>query len=311
MDRFVVIANPVASQFTGGSHRGVMAALDRVSEVEAVWPGSPTEASELARQAADDETDVVVAMGGDGLVHHVAQGLVESDTALGVIPVGTTNVFARLLGIPTKPNKAIKLLTSRTTARALGVARLRLTRGKLETTHHSVFACGFGLDAAVVREADKDPYRKYRFGSLHYARTALGVALKDFPRRRPRVTIKSGDRESLVSGALIQFRDVYTYLGKIELRLAPGQPDPMLLLAIERMPRRRIPTVIAAALRKRDLGSIKGMETWTGVESMEFSAETPVAVQADGEALGVVDRGIVVWLPDSLLIVAPQPTEPV
>ncbi len=306
MDWIVVIANPIASQFTGGSHREVMATLDRVAKVDAIWPSTPAEASELARQAAEDQADVVVAMGGDGLVHHVAQGLVESDTALGVIPVGTTNVLARLLELPSKPVKAAKLLAARPSIRKLGVASLRLTRGKLETLHHAVFACGFGLDAAVVLEADKDPYRKYRFGSLHYARTAFAVALKDFPRRRPHVTLKSDDREAQVAGGLLQFRDVYTYFGKIGLRLAPGRPNPMTVLAIERLPRRRIPKVTATVFRGRDLGSIRGMETWTGVTSVGFTAEPPVAIQADGEALGVVEGGVVEWLPDSLDVVAPQ-----
>ena len=52
MDRFVVIANPVASQFTGGAHRDVMSILSREKNVAAVWPSSAAEATEAAEKAS-------------------------------------------------------------------------------------------------------------------------------------------------------------------------------------------------------------------------------------------------------------------
>ena len=167
MDQVVVIANPVASQFTGGSHRDVMAELAATREVDALWPGSAAEATAAAVQAVEDGASTVVAMGGDGMVHHVAQGLIGTDTALGIIPAGTTNVVARLLDIPSKHRKAARLIGGQPEPVSVGTARLTLDRGATETVHHAVFACGLGLDAEVVRVADEDPYRKYRFGSVH------------------------------------------------------------------------------------------------------------------------------------------------
>ena len=105
MHRIVVIANPAASQFTGGSHRDIMAMLDRGSDVASIWPGSPAEADERARESAEDGVDIVVAMGGDGMVHHVSQGLVGTGVALGVIPVGTTNVFAQAAPHPVEADQ--------------------------------------------------------------------------------------------------------------------------------------------------------------------------------------------------------------
>jgi diacylglycerol kinase family enzyme len=187
MERVVVIANPVASQFTGGSHRDVMAELAKTHDVEAVWPGSASEATVNAALAVQDGVSVVVAMGGDGLVHHVAQALIGTNTALGIVPAGTTNVVARLFGIPSRHTRAAKLIGRDAEALSTGTARLTLTRGDTETAHHAVFACGLGLDAEVVRVADADPYRKYRFGSLHYARSALGVGFKSFPSVKPHI----------------------------------------------------------------------------------------------------------------------------
>lgn len=58
------------------------------------------DATDLARQAAHQKADVVVAVGGDGTVSEVVGGLVNTDTALGVLPVGTTNVWALQMNIP-------------------------------------------------------------------------------------------------------------------------------------------------------------------------------------------------------------------
>lgn len=307
MVRIVVIANPSASQFTGGAHRTVMSILGKTANVEAVWPETPADAELRAAQAAQTGADVIVAMGGDGVVHHVAQGVVDTDAALGIIPVGTTNVIARLLGIPSKTAKATRLLAETEVARRIGTARMTLRRGAIETTHHAVFACGFGLDAAVVLEADKDPYRKYRFGSLHYARTAFGVALKDFPRRKPHVTVTIGDTEELVSAALVQFREIYTYFGAIPLRVSPEEPDPMTVLTISRLRRLRIPRIVTTLFRNGDLGSIPEMTVFPHVKGIELVADPPVAAQADGESLGMVDGGTVEWAPDSLRVVTGQP----
>jgi len=308
MHRIVVIANPAASQFTGGSHRDVMATLDRVADVDSIWPGSPAEASEKAKESAEGGADIVVAMGGDGMVHHVSQGVVGTSASLGVIPVGTTNVFARLMGIPSKPVKAARLLIDSPVIRRVGVATMTLTRGTTETVHHSIFACGFALDAAVVQRAEKEPYRKYRFGSIHYARSAFGTALQDFPHRKPHVTVQSGDREAYATAAMIQFRVIYTYFGKVPLKIATTDPDPMTALIVKRLRRRHIPRIAAVLFAGRDLESIPDLEVWRRIEVFELRADPPVEAQADGEALGMADGGTVRWAPDALAVIVPAIT---
>lgn len=304
MDRIVVISNPVASQFTGGSHRDVMAELAKTHEVEAVWPGSIPEVNAAAEEAVADGALIVVAMGGDGMVHHVAQGLIGTDTALGIIPAGTTNVAARLFDIPAKHTKAARLIGRDHVTTRVGTARITLRRGETETVHHAVFACGLGLDAEVVRVADSDPYRKYRFGSLHYARSALGVGFKGFPSHKPHVDFASGNRAMRGTTALLQFREIYTYFGKIAIRFSDDLPNPMSALVLERLRRRRIPKIFFSALTHRNLGNIAGFEVWSHITSIEFDADPPVAVQADGESLGQADAGSVTWAPDSLTVIS-------
>jgi diacylglycerol kinase family enzyme len=304
MERVVVIANPVASQFTGGSHRDVMGELARTHRVEAMWPGSASEATETARGAAEEGAAVVVAMGGDGMVHHVSQGLVGSETALGIIPAGTTNVVARLFGVPGRHTKAARLIGSDPERRSVGTARLTLARGDTETIHHAIFACGFGLDAEVVSVADADPYRKYRFGSIHYARSALSVGFRRYPSVRPHVEFSSGDQQARATTALVQFRRVYTYFGRIALRFRDAPPNPMSVLILDRLRRRRIPNIFCSAVVHRDLGRIKGFEVWEQVDALRLIADPAVPVQADGENLGLADGGTVEWRPDSLRIIA-------
>jgi diacylglycerol kinase family enzyme len=284
-----------------------MAVLRSQGRVEPVWPETAADAEERAARAAEAGAEVVVAMGGDGMVHHVAQGLIETDAALGIIPVGTTNVIARLLGIPPKPTRAARLIAAASTVQSIGTARMRLRRGAVETTHHAIFACGLGLDAAVVLEADKDPYRKYRFGSIHYARTALSVALRDFPGRSANIEVEVEGSAQRASTVLVQFRSLYTYFGAIPIRLTPDDPDPMTVLTMAALRRRRIPRIIATLLRNGDLGAIPEWSVFRHVKSIDLEAEPAAAAQADGESLGMVDGGTVEWAPGSLQVVAGQP----
>ena len=301
-----MIANPVASQFTGGSHRDVMAHLSKTHTVEAIWPASATEVTAAAAAAVTSKASIVVAMGGDGMVHHVSQGLIGTETALGIIPAGTTNVFARLAQIPTRPVKAARLIARSDETTTVGVAHMILRRGTTETTHYAVFACGLGLDAEVVVKADSDPYRKYRFGSIHYARTAIGVGLRTFPSRRPHLSVTTNGQEIEATTALIQFRDIYSYFGKLPLRLSEERPAPMTVLVMEHLRRHRIPQIAVNAIAGRVLENVKGIEVWPKVERVEVRADPPVAAQADGESLGMVDQATVDWLPDALRVVGGQ-----
>lgn len=306
MEKAMVIANPAASQFTGGSHRDVMAVLTKKFDVAALWPASGTEASDAARASVEDGAALVVAMGGDGMVHHVAQGVVGTRVPLGVIPVGTTNVVGRLLHLPSNPAKAARLLTTPAPPVLAGTARLEITRGSTMSTHHSLFACGLGLDADVVIEADKEPYKKYRFGSIHYATTAFGVAFRSFPKKRPHVTVTSDHRSSLVSAAMLQFRDVYSYFGRIPLILSAAEPEPMTALLVDRLRRRRVPSIAARVITRRELGKVPEIEIWEQVTTLVADADPPVAVQADGESLGMADAVTVTWEPESLLLIRGQ-----
>lgn len=286
MQRLLLIANPASSQFTGGVHRTVGRILSRKFEVEAVWPQTALHARQLTEQAVEDGVDVVAAMGGDGVAHHVGQALVGTETALAVIPTGTTNVLSRLYDIPHKATSAARLLGGENRRVRVPVLTLEGVNESGPSRRHALFAAGFGFDAEVVKAAEGEPYRKYWFGGLHYARNAVTTLIRGFRDRQPNVRIAADGRSADAVAVLVQFHPVYTYFGRVPLTLSRQTPAPLTLLIAEGLPGRRIPRIAASVLTRRNLDSIPGLTVWEDVAAFTIEADPPVEGQADGELTG-------------------------
>src|SRR5947209_13871672 len=99
--RMLIIVNPYATTVSDRLKNLVIYALRGSYEVDAIDTEARDHATELCREAAREGYDVVVAFGGDGTVNEAANGLAGSDTPLSCLPGGRTNVYCRLLGIPT------------------------------------------------------------------------------------------------------------------------------------------------------------------------------------------------------------------
>jgi YegS/Rv2252/BmrU family lipid kinase len=134
----------------------------------------PGHATELAREAVADGCERVIAVGGDGTMNEVAQGVLHSSAALGLVPCGSGNGLALHLGIPTRPRDAIALATDDRTAVA-----------SIDTGIVNGFpffnAMGTGFDAEISRRFN----RLTRRGLPAYARTGLAAFLRrgDIPVR--------------------------------------------------------------------------------------------------------------------------------
>lgn len=117
----------------------------------------PGHGAELAREAAEEGFDLVVAVGGDGTVNEVGRALIGGEVALGVIPAGSGNALARALGIPLDVRQACRTLLQ-------GEAR-RLDAGKIGD---AVFfsTAGIGLDVEVCLRFNTN--RQGRRGFLRY-----------------------------------------------------------------------------------------------------------------------------------------------
>ena len=273
--------------------------------MEASWPQSPDHARQLAKSAVADSYDVVAAMGGDGVAHHVGHTLAGTDTALGLIPTGTTNVYARLLAVPEKPVPAARLLAGENQTVSAPLLSIDGQGTDSQLRHHALFAAGFGFDADVVRAAELEPYRKYRFGGIHYARTAIGTLVAEYRNRRPHSKVRVGGEVTEAVAVLIQFHPVYTYFGRLKLSIAPTPAGTLTVLTMEALPARRLPRIGAALLRGADLSRIPGFRVWPVVEEVHIESTPAISGQADGELTGPWTEARATLRPHSLRVIIP------
>src|SRR5436189_3246979 len=98
--RMLVIVNPYATTVSDRLKNLVVYALQSRYDVHAVDTQAKAHAIELTREAADEGYEVVVAFGGDGTVNEAANGLAHSPTPLTPLPGGATNVYCKMLGVP-------------------------------------------------------------------------------------------------------------------------------------------------------------------------------------------------------------------
>ena len=142
---------------------GVRKELDRRGiSYDLHYTNEPQEAIDVARMGVDAGFTHIVAMGGDGTINEVANGLGDSAATLGVIPAGKGNDFARMMGIPIDPPGAIDALER-------GVVR-NVDLGVVNGERRFVNGIGIGIDAQVARDVLQS---KRLSGSPAYVRAAI------------------------------------------------------------------------------------------------------------------------------------------
>ena len=132
---------------------------------------APGDARAVAERAVAEGFTTIVAAGGDGTVNDVVNGIAGSDLTLGILPVGTMNVFAAELGIPGDLDAAWAVI------RAGHTRRVDLARAN---SRYFVQLAGVGLDAQVVQETSRN--FKRNFGPLSYVISAAQIAARKPPR---------------------------------------------------------------------------------------------------------------------------------
>ena len=161
VERVEIIFNPKAGRSGGRADDAqtmVRLLVNRGIAAEARPTSGPSDATRLAREAAERHADVVVSYGGDGTLNEVLQGIVGSETALAVWAGGTANVVARDLKMPQSIEPLADVIAAGKTKRiALGVARREVREGsKFEVSPQRYFLmfAGIGLDASVARRVN-------------------------------------------------------------------------------------------------------------------------------------------------------------
>ena len=165
-----------------------------------------------AKEALANGADVVVAVGGDGTVRTVASAMSGTGHAMGIIPIGTGNLFARNMGIPIDDIDAALTVATSHGSRHVDVGRLSLLDDpKADHGHAFLIIAGVGFDAAMID--DTDPQLKKNISWLAYF--VGGVKNLFTPKYRGDVTITSTDGSMHTRhGVRHQSNDLRRYLGQ-------------------------------------------------------------------------------------------------
>lgn len=293
MRRALFLYNPVSGQRRDTRLRDVTAAAEvfRRAGVDTTVEATagPGTAPAQARDAADAGYDALIVCGGDGTVHEVLQGLVNRNTALGVLPLGTGNALANDFGLPRDPTRAAQMLLDS------HVRPLRLPRMDFENSvgrvadrsRYFIVGAGIGADAHLV-------YRltlafKHRWGMAAYYAEAWRQWFR-YPYPLFEVEFREGDRvrrEQVSQVLAIRIE----WMGGLLRRLAPGasiERDDLRLVLMKS--RRRWPYL-------RYITGVQLNRSWLGSEiELVYATQltcrmldpSRIFAEADGELLSTL-----------------------
>jgi diacylglycerol kinase family enzyme len=303
--RMLIIVNPYATTVSDRLKNLVVYALRGSYHVDAIDTESRNHATELTREAAGEGYDVVVAFGGDGTVNEAANGIVGSDTPLFPLPGGRTNVYCRMLGIPTDVVDATEhllRLADDWQPRKVDIGQVN--------DRYFVFAAGLGLDASVVERVDAHPRLKARYGEWYYTLVACGVFNRRYLFHPPRMEVTLGDTKVNGVTAIVQTADPYTYFGNQPVHMGEGATldgGDLAGVVLERASPIDIPTVLWRALSKR--ARVIKHRRVTGFNDLsELTVRSlddqPLPLQVDGDYIGEVTAAEFAVRPRGITVIA-------
>ncbi len=266
--RYPLIFNPRARSQKGGKTRQFL--MEHANRFALYATNSGEEAVALAKKFADEGEPIVIAAGGDGTLNAVISGLAGSRTALGVMPAGTMNVFARELGIP--PNSLPK---------AFEVIEKGLIREvDLFSANGAPFVqmAGVGFDAMVIEETKWES--KKMLGPLAY----LLAAVKVLGEKPPKIEVvtSEGRRET---GVAVLCGNGSLYGGQFKLFRKADNLDSKLDVIVFKEAGYRF---VLDSLHGIAMGGIDlaASTSYFQSECITVTSDREVPVEIDGELLG-------------------------
>ncbi len=277
-------------------------ALAADHEVSLVETARRDHATRLARAAAFDGAEVVVVLGGDGTLNEAANGLAGTETALAALPGGSTNVFARILGIPADPVDAAGWLLDALDGSEIGSIGLGSIAGR-----HFLFHCGTGFDAAVVQHVERrGSWKRWAGHPLFMYATARTWLRSEHRRRRP-VSVVGADGSELARGRfnVILNANPYTYLGDRSFDFVPSVSldSPLVVVSFSSLSLRRLVPLTWRALGSGNIEGRPGVNVVHDVRQATLIADPVVPYQLDGDFVGSASRLDLRWMPDALRLV--------
>ncbi len=289
----LLVVNPRSRRGLRHREAALRALIESGCDVREVVTSHPGHASEVLR-ARNEIWDAVFVLGGDGTVMEVVSALAYSGIPIGVLPGGTGNLVAGVLGVPLGVRKAVRgLLAGEKTALDLG----QLPDGRFFT-----FAAGVGVDVAMVERTSYG--RKQALGMISYAITAIRAALQ---RDLLRVTVEVDGKTVHARAVLAMVANAGSIFGG---RFAIGpdvRPDDGELDLCLFMPEtvKEVFDLLWRLLR-RDFSPHPRMMFVRG-KTFSVRSDPPVSVQADGDIVGrtPIDIKVAPMAADFLI---PKPT---
>jgi len=304
--RLLLLVNASASSVTPRGRVVIQKALAADHEVTAAETSRRGHASRLAQGAALEGLDAVVVLGGDGTLNEAANGLAGTATALGVLPGGSTNVFARTIGASVDPIEATGQLLG---AMARG-SRRQIGLGQVNGRYF-LFHVGMGFDAAVVDQVERRADLKRYAGHSLFVYAAVATWLRHYDHRQPRLSVHMDDTPAGVPAylAICLNTNPYSFLGNRRLNLAPdaGLDGALTLVSFRTL---RFGTILGVVLSALGSGrwarNHPRVDYHPDVRALVVTApDKPFPYQVDGDFVGETDQLTFRYEPDALDVFMP------
>ena len=269
----------------------------------------------LGEMAREQHLDIIITLGGDGIVNEVTNGILGRGPGpdvplLATVPGGSGNVFARTLGLPTDAVEATGMLLDRLrdgVSRTVGIGRAG--------DRWFVANAGLGVDAEIITAMEKQRKSGHPATPTRYLRVTLNEFFRSTNRKEPALSLSrpptiehpEGERLDGVFLAVVQNTSPWTYFGSWPMSPCPDASfdSGLDVFAMRRM---RVPTALIAAQRmltSRSGGSaMGGLVVWHDQDSFTLTASRPVELQIDGEGMGQVSEVVFTSHPTALRVVA-------
>ena len=301
--RILLIVNSFASSVTPRNTVLVHEHLAKRHDVQVVETNERGHATRFAQDAASRGLDAVVGFGGDGTLNEIATGLAGSDTALAMLPGGSTNVFVRTLGIANDPMVALTQLMA-------GIDRNEIERVSLGQANgrYFTFHAGIGYDAAVVAQVERRSSLKRLVGQPLFAYSAMHSWFKSYDRKYPHFTMNI-DGRAIPNGffSVVLNTNPYTFVGKhaIHLSSAASLEKKLVVVTFRKMTTPLMLKTLYSALRRGGLETSSGIDIATDVENVKIEFPAPFPYQLDGDYLGDTTSIEIKHCPEALRLVRP------
>jgi diacylglycerol kinase family enzyme len=277
--------------------------LARHHSVQVVETNERGHATRFAQDAAQRGMDAVVAFGGDGTLNEVATGLAGSNTALAMLPGGSTNVFVRSLGASNDPIVALQQIGAGLSHDNIHTISLGRANGR-----YFCFHAGIGYDAAVVELVERRASLKRIVGQPLFAFSALQAWYATYNRKYPHFNVEIDGRK-IPNGyfTIVLNSNPYTYIGKkaVNLSAAASLDKKLVAVTFRKLTTPLMIRTILQAIRTDGISVSSGVDIRTDVEDVKITFPAPFPYQLDGDYLGEQTSLHIEHCQDALRLVKP------